>query len=83
MYHGNMLHPYFRLLDRDPPGLYTTSQSLLLLDSLKPPLFEDLPQDSACLLVRFLRLLIGPERVRALIPGMLNALDISPLAETL
>ena len=61
----------------DPQALHTVYLSNLLLDTLKPSVFEDNLQDPACLLVRVLCLLIGPERVWALIPGMHYTLDIS------
>jgi len=55
---------------------HTAHQLNLLLDGLKLVLLEDLPQDFACVLVGFLRLLIGPKRVRTFIPSMHNALDV-------
>lgn len=72
-------HPSFRPSQHRQDRVrirHTAHQLNLLLDSLELALLEDLPQDFACGLVRFLRLLIGPEWVRAFIPAMHDVLDV-------
>ena len=67
-------------------GIRKHTISNLLPDSLKLSVFKDDLQDCTCLLVHFLCLLIGPERVWALIPGMHYTLDVpvqQPLTQTL